>query len=448
MDPLLLPIYLQVVRTRSRERWSRARLLEHQQARLRMVRAHALARTSFYPRYHGGDPERRFETLPSLTKAQVMEAFDDIVVDRRVRLGAVRAHVQAGDPGLFRGRYRVVLTSGTTGEPGVFVFDRRSWIAMLAAFTRSIEIGGCQSRLTRRLRTAVIGSTHATSVSRQFASTYSCWWTPISSIEALDPLAAVVDRLNAARPDVLLAYTSSARLLAGEQVAGRLRIRPRWVFVTGEVLTPHTRRQIVAAWGVEPVSNYTASETGDLGVECAEAHRMHLAEDTTVIEAVDEENRPVPPGTWSAKVLVTPLRSRIQPLIRYELSDQILLSPDPCPCGRPFAVIEGIRGRVEERVRLPALAGGSVDVHRFVLEYAIDDLPITGFQVRIEPGGSMHVRLENFQGNLDEAWFVRRLDSALREQGADPPRIVVEHVARLDRSARGKAPAILVDQVS
>lgn len=431
-------------RMRGHNRWSRTRLLDFQARRLARLRAHALATSPFYRRHHAGRADAPFESLPTLTKAMAMAEFEDIVTDPRLRLDAVRAHVASGDPRALLGRYRVLLTSGTTGEPGIFVFDRRGWIGLLASYARTNEMAGCPMRVSRRLPTAAVASNHAASVSHQLASSFSSWWVPLLALDALEQPASLVERLNAWPPQMLVAYASAARVLAHEQLAGRLAIRPRWVFTTAEVLTPESRRLIAAAWGAPPFNRYTTSETGDLAAECVEGRRLHLTEDTSVVEAVDDVGHPVPPGTWSAKVLVTPLGNRVQPLIRYELSDQIRLSDEPCPCGRPFRVVDGIRGRREELVRLPALVGaGTVDVHGFVFEYAIDDLPISGYQVVLEADDLMRVRLERHRGAFDEPGFRARFERTLREHGARPPTVVVEQVTAVERSARGKTPPII-----
>jgi phenylacetate-CoA ligase len=51
----------------------------------------------------------------------------------------------------------------------------------------------------------------------------------------------VVARLNELQPDALVAYASMIRTLADEQLAGRLRIAPRAVNSSSEVLTPKAR---------------------------------------------------------------------------------------------------------------------------------------------------------------------------------------------------------------
>src|SRR3712207_8825470 len=48
---------------------------------------------------------------------------------------------------------------------------------------------------------------------------------------------------------------------------------------------------------------------------------LEIDEDLVMVEVVDKDNEPVPPGTPGAKVLITNLVNFAQPLIRYEISD-------------------------------------------------------------------------------------------------------------------------------
>jgi hypothetical protein len=81
------------------------------------------------------------------------------------------------------------------------------------------------------------------------------------------------------------------------------------------------------------------------------------------------------------------LFGRTQPLIRYELSDTIIPSDRlRCLCGRPFALIEGIQGRVEEALSLPARSGGQVTAQPAVVCGVMDGGPAEGWQLVQEPG--------------------------------------------------------------
>jgi phenylacetate-coenzyme A ligase PaaK-like adenylate-forming protein len=62
-------------------------------------------------------------------------------------------------------------------------------------------------------------------------------------------------------------------------------------------------------------------------------------------------------------LLVTTLTNRTIPIVRYELTDIVALTTEPCRCGLPFARLESIEGRREELLRFPKRGGGMVDVH-------------------------------------------------------------------------------------
>lgn len=58
-----------------------------------------------------------------------MAHFDEVVTDREVHLADVEAHLAAmpGDT-LFRERYRVASTSGSTVRRGMFLWDEDEWL--------------------------------------------------------------------------------------------------------------------------------------------------------------------------------------------------------------------------------------------------------------------------------------------------------------------------------
>jgi phenylacetate-coenzyme A ligase PaaK-like adenylate-forming protein len=240
---------------------------------------------------------------------------------------------------------------------------------------------------------------------------------------------------------VLIAYASMMRTLADEQLAGRLQIRPRAVFTSSEVLTQETRRSIVQAWGERLFNQYAATECGSLAAECEHHRGMHLMEDLVIFEVVDRSNRPVPPGVYGDKLLITVLGGRTQPLIRYELEDSVRLATEPCPSGHPFTLIDDIQGRVEDVLSFPGVAGGVVWVHPLVFSRIMDTLPVSGWQVIQEVDG-LHALLSGIHGVLQDEVLTDTLRQALSEQGAIVPRIEVQRVESIPKTTAGKAPLI------
>lgn len=427
---------------RARDQWTRQQLEAHQANALRLVREYAYAHSPFYQQFHKGLYEAPLQELPVLTKAMMMEHFDELVTDRAIRLEEAKTHMRTltGDA-RFLGRYRVNATSGSSGHPGIFLFNRAEWITVLASFARAREWGGIKLDLTRRVKTATVASTTAFHMSSRVNATAHSWLMPEIRLAASEPLETIVERLNAWQPEMLIAYASMARILADEHLAGRLQIRPRAVFTSSEVLTPETRRRIVQAWGERLYNQYAATESGSLAAECDHHVGMHLMEDLMIVEVVDQDNRPVPPGVYGDKLLITVLGSRTQPLIRYELSDSVRLAPDPCPSGRPFRLVDGIQGRVEDVLSFTGVAGGVVNVHPLVFSRIMDTIPVSGWQVVHEADG-LHVLLSGVRGAFGDEMLADTLRRALAEQGVIAPHVEVQRVESIPKTAAGKAPLI------
>ncbi len=208
------------------------------------------------------------------------------------------------------------------------------------------------------------------------------------------------------------------------------------------MLTDETRRRVKAAWGDEPFNQYGATETADIAAEYEMCRHMHLFEDLVIVEVVDEYHRPVAPGTYGAKLLVTTLFSRTQPLIRYELNDSVRLTTDTCPSGLPFAMLENVQGRVEDTLRLPAASGDRVAVPPLVFNRVMDILPVSGWQIAQAADDSLTVLLSGVRDGLVDAALVDTLREALTTQGVHAPSIQVQRVSVIPKTTSGKAPLI------
>ena len=431
-------------RLRQRDRWSRRQLEEHQGRALRLLRQHAYAHSPFYGRFHRGLADRPLSELPVLTKEMVMERFDELVTDPTVRLADIEAHLAtlSGGDELFNGRYRVASTSGSTGRRGLFLWNPGEWAAVLASYNRSFDWAGVGAGLTRRTRMAVVSSTTPWHQSARVGASVHSPWVPTLRIDSGDPLESIVGRLGGFQPKVLVAYASMAHLLAEEQLAGRLRIFPGFVFGSSEVFTEQARRRVEEAWGRKSFEVYAATEPAGIASECDSHRGMHLFEDLVITEVVDENNRPVPPGIYGEKVLVTVLFSRTMPLIRYEMSDSVRPASSPrCSCGRPFALIDGVQGRAEEVLRLPAASGGQIAVQPIVFHRVIDAVPAGGWQVVQGPEG-LTVLLSGVREGFADAALADSLRRELEAQGVVMSPVKVRRVPIIPRTTVGKAPLI------
>jgi len=426
---------------RAREHWTSDQIAAYRTAQLRVLRAHAYTHSPFYRTFHAGIEARPLDQLPILTKAELMNTFDDVVTDRRVRVASVRAHLdKITSDELFLGRYRVTRTSGSTGSPGIFLSSPLEWAGIIASYARAQEWAGITAPLTHRTRLAVVSSRVPWHQSARVGASVDSPFLPIRRFDSTEPLETIVAGLNAWQPENLIAYASMARVLAEEQLSGRLRISPRAVMSASEVLTQESRAKIERAWHSQPFDVYAATETAGIASECSH-HRLHLFEDLVITEVVDEANRPVPPGEFGAKLLVTVLFSRTQPLIRYEMSDRVMLSPERCDCGMPFSLVGGIEGRAEDILQLPGRDGGSVRVHPNVFHELLESLPVQAWQV-VQEHDAIRLLLQQPGAEIDVDGLSAEVVRALEYQKAIPPRVRVERVEAVTKSATGKAPLI------
>jgi phenylacetate-CoA ligase len=429
----------------ARDRWTRAQVVAHQRAALEALLRDVVARSPYYREALGPEPwTRPLSELPTLTKATMMERWDDIVTDPALRLADVEAQVSAADyAGRVAAGARACSTSGSTGRCGLFVLAEDELDVWLAAARRGLaRIGvGPGTRLWS------VGAPAAAHMSRHMFS--GLRGTPMQEpppISVLTPLSALARHVQAAQPEVLLGYPTVLAALADEQRHGRLDIAPRVVVTLSEVLSEDAVERMRSAWGIEAREAYPTTEAPVIASGTPSDRDLWIAEDLVIVEVVDADNAPVPFGTPGHKVLLTNLVHRVQPLIRYELADALTLAP---PDGLPWTRISRIEGRTAEILELPAARGGTVRLHPHRLRRAFVRLPeVSMYQLVVGPRRVTARIVPGPQAGPGLAADVEReLGAELREAGAAAP-VAVEAVAAIERDARkaGKLQAVVVER--
>jgi phenylacetate-coenzyme A ligase PaaK-like adenylate-forming protein len=212
---------------------------------------------------------------------------------------------------------------------------------------------------------------HATGIAPQIMRGSPIQFIPVP---ATLPLAALVDRLEAIQPRALYGYASMVARLAVERRAGRLRIAPATIVSTSETLLDEQRAVITAAFGAPLVNTFATSE-GLVGVSDPDHATLTFASDLSIVELVDEADRPIPAGVRSAKILVTNLYNRVQPLIRYELEDSFVREPEAGDAGHLRATVEGRSDDI--------LHYGATSIHPLTIRAVMVKTPeVMDYQVR------------------------------------------------------------------
>jgi phenylacetate-CoA ligase len=374
--------------------------------------------------------------LPTLSKATLMEQFDGVVADPRLRLAAVEAHAVSDHPAaLLAGEYHVFTTSGTSGRRGVFletIAEFGHWLADARRMTGRIG-------LEPGARVIGIGAPTALHITQKLFTALGGFGEGRPTLAVTTPLSELVDALNRDQPEAILTAPSVAGMLAGEQLEGRLAIRPGRIVLAGEVLADDLIGRIADAWAIELFQVYASTEALILASESPQRVGLHISEDLVVLEVVDEHDRPVAPGVPGHKVLVTSLVNRVLPLIRYELSDTVTIAPGPDPSGRPYLRIERVDGRNDDMLRLPAAGGGETVVLPYRLRAPFVHLPdVLQYQVVLEERRlAIRVVLRPEFSAETPARIEAGVRAALEAADAIPPPIEVEPVAEIEREPGG-----------
>src|SRR3954463_12596505 len=116
--------------------WPLERLHRLRDERLRALLRTAKARSPWHAeRLPGGDVHAGtgadLAAIPTMTKTDVMEHWDEIVTDRRLTLELAEAHLErvaSEGPAYLLGECQVVTTGGSSGRRGVFAWDFEGWL--------------------------------------------------------------------------------------------------------------------------------------------------------------------------------------------------------------------------------------------------------------------------------------------------------------------------------
>jgi putative adenylate-forming enzyme len=347
--PWLLAAYW---RTRRLHFASRATLQAHQARALRNLGAYLVRRSPWFAGLDPMDPAG----WPTMDKPTMLAHFDHMNTAGLHLDEVLQTALRAERSRDFRPQllgHTVGLSSGTTGQRGVFVVsarERAEWAGVMLA--RMLPRG-----LMRPARVALFLRAHS-----RLYDTVRTPWLGLRFFDLFAPWPELTDSLQRYQPQLLVAPAQVLRRLALARLHEGLALRPQRVISAAEVLRPQDRILIEQAFG-EVHEVYQATE-GFLASTC-ERGTLHLHEEHLWFETEwldDQQQRFVP--------RVTDFRRRIQPIVRYRLDDVLVVGP-PCACGRVTRTLARIEGRCDDQFDLPGRDGQRVSIFADVLQRAL-----------------------------------------------------------------------------
>lgn len=419
-------------RQRQRSQWaSRDEIRARQLDRLRRLLAHTAAHVPYYQRVAGEggvdlasirDFDDFARRVPMMGKEELRRSLPDL-------------HADDADEDLVIHR-----TGGSSGQPLEFPRDRRSVGAYWAdrLLTRSwwgLRMGEPSALLWGHYQAPESRLRGLVAEGKEWVRRRATNTLFLSAYELSDDkMRRFARELRRARPTSIYGYASAletfARFLRAESIDLALA-EPGVVISTSEPLFDAQRSLLLEVFRQGVANEYGSCEAGLIAFECPEG-RMHLLEDTNLVEVVDGAGESLEEGT--GEVVVTSLLGFSVPLIRYRIGDVARLSLEVCSCRRGGRVLEAIEGRTWSMLRG---AGGEEIYPQVVTQVVMGLAPeARRFQavqdrldhVTVRLASSEPIPEERTRGIADE--LVRMMGSGIR--------IEVEVVDEIEPERSGK----------
>ena len=130
-------------------------------------------------------------------------------------------------------------------------------------------------------------------------------------------------------------------------------LRPKSVLLSADYVPESVKEFLEKTWGCKVYTHWGMTETGyGGGVQCGAREGYHLRDDDLLIEVLDPETgTPVKDGEYGELVLTT-LRRRGMPLLRYRTGDLGRMLTEPCGCGCLKPRLDKVEGRLDDCMRL------------------------------------------------------------------------------------------------
>jgi phenylacetate-CoA ligase len=171
-----------------------------------------------------------------------------------------------------------------------------------------------------------------------------------------------------------------------------------------------TRNAIEKLWNAKVYDFYGLSDIfgANAGV-CEEQNGLHLTEDHHLLEVLDPGTlEPVPEGQKGEMVLTT-LKKKARPMIRFRTGDIVTATTEPCVCGRTHVRIN-IHGRIDDMLIITGVNVFPSDIERVVRgmdeltgEYRIvvyREKHLDKFDVEVEKKTETEISDENLSDKL------------------------------------------------
>ena len=424
-------------------------LQKKQEKLLRRILRYAYCYSDYYRQSFtdAGITEQNINTLPlsafpTINKTVLLENFEALVTEEDITQEALLAFDDGhkGKNGLYQGKYHIVHSSGSTGKPGYFLYDKNAWDSMLIGIIRAalwdLSVFDIIKLLKGKPRILYVAATDGLyGGTMAVGDGVSGLGASQLHLDVNTPLSDWVESVRNFKPNIVIGYPSAIKILGELAVKGKITVEINRIITCGEPLGTNARHYFESVFGAKVLNFYGASESLALGVEENAKDGMILFDDMNIIEVED------------GNMYLTSLYNFAQPLIRYQLTDHIMLCSADKSSECSFSRVSGLIGRNED-VLWFTHNGVRDFLHPLSVEgICIDGLVDYQFRKTADAAFEMFAEIsENADRERIENQIRRQMDSIMQKKKLNDIQYTITFVKQiLPDSATGKKRLILPD---
>ncbi|TFG82667.1 MAG: hypothetical protein E4G74_02365, partial [Erysipelotrichales bacterium] len=282
--------------------YSAKQIKDYQERELRSLVSVSIKNSPFYQDRFSGlmiDHLNDLSNVPPINKSIMMEHFDTLntvgLKRDEVQNYAVQKELARDYLGYYQDKYVIGLSSGTSGNKGLYVTPRELTEKLPFVF---LARGGIPLRyLPFRILFCL----------RVFGQGFEDINSPIVTLaycSTMTPIEEIVDIINTKNINILMAPPSLVRLLL--PVRQKIKIKLKQIVCYAEVLEKEEKERFRKTFNTGVVEIYQASE-GQIASACSHG-TLHINEDMVIVELRDENGDVVDqPGVVANHMYVTNL---------------------------------------------------------------------------------------------------------------------------------------------
>lgn len=348
--------------------------------------------------------------FPTINKKEFIKNFDDIITVKDINQEDLRKFdkEEKENKKILKDKYHIVHSSGSTEKPTYFMYDKKAWNQMLVGIIRAalwdMNMKEILKLLIEQPKIAYLAATDgryggAMAVGDGIDKLHA----KQIFLDIKTPLEEWVKSINEFNPNMIIGYPSAIKILAELIENNEIDIKAKRVISCGEPLGSNLRQYFEKTFNTEVINFYGASESIALGVESSVSDGMYLFDDMNYIEI---ENN---------SMYLTCLYNFSQPIIRYKISDELVLKKEDDK--NPFTKVESIVGRNEDLMWFKDEKGHKEFLHPLAIEgFCIEGMRDYQF-IKID---------DNSFGMIIESLDTNKQDSIKQEMSIQLNKILLE----------------------